>query len=110
MHDLVGDLADVAEPHELGALLFVVGPSTLLGFGIWMTMLKRHAAASVTPFALLVPIFGMASAAVALGERPSAMELIGGAIVLAEILDAWFAAEPSPDDDDRANVAHLDEI
>jgi ribose 5-phosphate isomerase B len=30
--------------------------------------------------------------------------------VLAEILDAWFAAEPSPDDDDRANVAHLEEI
>jgi len=30
--------------------------------------------------------------------------------VLAEILDAWFSAEPSPDDDDRANVAHLDEI
>src|ERR671914_70179 len=30
--------------------------------------------------------------------------------VLAEILDAWFAAEPSPEDDDRANVAHLDEI
>jgi ribose 5-phosphate isomerase B len=30
--------------------------------------------------------------------------------VLAEILDAWFTALPSPDDDDRANVAHLDEI
>ena len=30
--------------------------------------------------------------------------------VLAEILDAWFSAEPSPEDDDRANVAHLDEI
>ena len=30
--------------------------------------------------------------------------------VLAEILDAWFSAEPSPDDDDRANVAHLDQI
>jgi len=29
---------------------------------------------------------------------------------LAEILDAWFAARPSSDDDDRANVAHLDEI
>jgi ribose 5-phosphate isomerase B len=29
---------------------------------------------------------------------------------LGEILDAWFAARPSPDDDDRANVAHLDEI
>jgi ribose 5-phosphate isomerase B len=29
---------------------------------------------------------------------------------LAEILDAWFAAEPSQDDDDRANVAHLADI
>jgi ribose 5-phosphate isomerase B len=29
---------------------------------------------------------------------------------LGEILDAWFAARPSPDDDDRANIAHLDEI
>jgi ribose 5-phosphate isomerase B len=30
--------------------------------------------------------------------------------VLGEILDAWFAAQPSPDEDDRANVAHLEEI
>jgi ribose 5-phosphate isomerase B len=30
--------------------------------------------------------------------------------VLGEILDAWFAAEPSAEEDDRANVAHLAEI
>jgi ribose 5-phosphate isomerase B len=29
---------------------------------------------------------------------------------LGEILDAWFAGEPSSEDDDRANVAHLGEI
>lgn len=29
---------------------------------------------------------------------------------LAEILDAWFATEPSEDAEDRANVAHLAEI
>jgi ribose 5-phosphate isomerase B len=29
---------------------------------------------------------------------------------LSEILDAWFAAGPSADDDDRANVAHLADI
>jgi ribose 5-phosphate isomerase B len=29
---------------------------------------------------------------------------------LGEILDAWFAAEPSTDSEDRANVAHLAEI
>ena len=27
-----------------------------------------------------------------------------------EILDAWFASGPSDEDDDRANVAHVDEI
>jgi ribose 5-phosphate isomerase B len=30
--------------------------------------------------------------------------------VLAEILEAWFNASASPDDRDRANVAHRDEI
>ena len=29
---------------------------------------------------------------------------------LEEILDAWFAAEPSPDAEDAANVEHLSEI
>ena len=29
---------------------------------------------------------------------------------LAEILDAWFAAEPSTDPDDVSNVEHLDEL
>ncbi|HEV7161939.1 MAG TPA: RpiB/LacA/LacB family sugar-phosphate isomerase [Solirubrobacteraceae bacterium] len=29
---------------------------------------------------------------------------------LAEILDAWFAAEPSDEAKDRANIAHLGEI
>jgi ribose 5-phosphate isomerase B len=32
------------------------------------------------------------------------------AAVLGEILEAWFAGVPSAADDDRANVAHVDEI
>src|SRR3954464_3628179 len=30
--------------------------------------------------------------------------------VLGEILDGWFSGAPSTEDDDRANVAHLDDI
>jgi ribose 5-phosphate isomerase B len=30
--------------------------------------------------------------------------------LLEEILDAWFEGEPSPDDDDAANIRHVDEI
>jgi ribose 5-phosphate isomerase B len=29
---------------------------------------------------------------------------------LEEILDAWFGGAPSDEDDDRANIAHVDEI
>ena len=32
------------------------------------------------------------------------------AALLSEILDAWFAGEPSSDEDDAANVRHVDEI
>jgi ribose 5-phosphate isomerase B len=30
--------------------------------------------------------------------------------LLEEILDAWFDGEPSPDEDDAANIRHVDEI
>ena len=30
--------------------------------------------------------------------------------LLCEILDAWFAGAPSPEDEDRANIGHLAEI
>jgi ribose 5-phosphate isomerase B len=32
------------------------------------------------------------------------------AALLEEILDAWFSAEASPDEDDVANIRHVDEI
>ena len=30
--------------------------------------------------------------------------------LLDEILDAWFEAQPSTKEDDRANISHLEEI
>jgi O-acetylserine/cysteine efflux transporter len=65
-----------------------------LGFAAWISLLKRHAAAAVTPFALLVPVFGIASAALLLGERPSALEL-GGALLICAGLAATLLPAPS---------------
>jgi O-acetylserine/cysteine efflux transporter len=59
--------------------------SSLVGYGIWNTLLSRHPVARVTPFAMLVPVFGMAAAAVAFGERPSTLELAGGVVLLAGV-------------------------
>jgi O-acetylserine/cysteine efflux transporter len=45
----------------------------------------RATSATVAPFTLLVPVFGIASAWLALGEVPTAAELLGGLVVLAGI-------------------------
>ncbi len=42
--------------------------NTLLGYGLWNMLLNRYKAAVVTPWALLVPIFGLAASALSLGE------------------------------------------
>jgi O-acetylserine/cysteine efflux transporter len=56
--------------------------STLVGYGVWNTLLARHTAASVVPFTLLVPPVGITAAWIVQGEHPGAAELTGGLILL----------------------------
>ena len=63
-------------------MLFLAGPAHVFGFGIWSRLLSLHPAAAVTPFALLVPVFGILSARIAFAEPMSLVEWIGGALVL----------------------------
>jgi O-acetylserine/cysteine efflux transporter len=60
----------------------VVG-NTLFGFGVWSFLLGRYDAAVVSPWALLIPVFGMASSALLLGEPLPAWKVAGAALVLA---------------------------
>lgn len=80
-------LTERGQAVELGAsgvlaLLYVVVLSTLFGFGVWAWLLGKHAASTVAPFTLLVPVVGIATAWIALGETPSVAELAGAAVVL----------------------------
>ena len=68
-------------------------------YGIWNTLLSRHPVASVTPFAMLVPVFGIGAAALAFGERPTPLELLGGLVLLAGVATAVLrrrSNRPSP--------------
>jgi O-acetylserine/cysteine efflux transporter len=42
--------------------------NTMIGYGLWNMLLNRYSAATVTPWALLVPVFGMSASAVMLAE------------------------------------------
>ncbi|MET0381821.1 MAG: EamA family transporter [Burkholderiaceae bacterium] len=57
--------------------------NTLFGYGAWNWLLARHAASTVTPTALLVPVFGMGASAVALHEGLPAWKLVAAALVMA---------------------------
>ena len=65
------------------SILFMVVGATLWGFAVWNRMLHRYSAAAVSPFALLIPVAGFASAAIFLGEALTLVQLLGGAVVMA---------------------------
>lgn len=67
-------------------LLFVAYLSSIVGYGLWSRLLARYQAASVAPYSLLVPVVGIATAWLALGERPRPTEYVGAVIMLAGVL------------------------
>ena len=64
--------------------------ATLIGFGLWSVLLGRHPAATIAPFSLLVPVAGMVSAALLLGEIVTGLEVAGSALVFAGLLVNLF--------------------
>ena len=81
-------------PAGVLSLLFVVLAATIFGFGSWTWLLRRHEASRVAPFALFVPVAGIAAAWIALGERPNTAEFVGAALVLCGLSVAVWAVRP----------------
>jgi O-acetylserine/cysteine efflux transporter len=65
------------------AILFLSWGATLFGFSVWNRLLHRYPAPLITPFALLIPVAGLASGALFLGERFSALQVAGIVLVFA---------------------------
>lgn len=70
-------------PTAVLALAFIVYVSTHVGYSLWSWLLARHPASTVTPFALLVPVFGLLSSSLALGETLPAWKMQAAALVMA---------------------------
>jgi O-acetylserine/cysteine efflux transporter len=56
---------------------------TVFGFGLWGRLLSHHPAASVAPFALLVPVVGMVAGSLIFGEPLKPFEFWGAVLVMA---------------------------
>ena len=64
------------------ALAFVSYISTLLAFSIWGWLLKTYSAASVTPFALLIPVVGIIASSILLNENLTSSEITGAVFIM----------------------------
>ncbi len=70
----------------VGALAYLVVAASLVGYGLWNRLILRHGAGRIAPFSLLVPIVGISSAALVLGERFGPADAAAAALVLAGLL------------------------
>jgi len=68
------------------ALAYIVLASTLVGYTIWGFLIKTYEAKQVAPFGLLVPIFGVFSGWLFMGEEFGPQRLLGAALVFAGLV------------------------
>jgi O-acetylserine/cysteine efflux transporter len=74
--------------------------ATLFGFGSWNALLHRYPTALISPFALLIPVSGLASGALFLGESLAPLQAAGALLVFGGLainvygvrIHAWLAS------------------
>jgi len=70
----------------VGAILYIAFISTIFGFAVWGKLIREYGAATVAPFSLLVPIFGMGSSTLVLGEAFGPVRLVAAGLVIAGLV------------------------
>ncbi|MDQ4427921.1 O-acetylserine/cysteine exporter [Yokenella regensburgei] len=65
------------------SLVYLAFVATIIGYGIWGSLLGRYETWRIAPLSLLVPVFGIGSAALLLGETLSALQLVGAVLIMA---------------------------
>jgi O-acetylserine/cysteine efflux transporter len=74
------------------SLFYIVYVSTWIGYGIWNWLLSLYPVGTVVPFTLLVPIVGVLSSALVLGEPFQPWKLTSGLLVISGLCINLFGA------------------
>ena len=63
--------------------------ATLFGFGSWNALLHRYPTTLISPFALLIPVSGLASGALFVGESLAPAQMAGVALVFVGLVNVY---------------------
>jgi O-acetylserine/cysteine efflux transporter len=83
----VWDAVLAASALTWGCILVLAWGATLFGFVAWARLLNRYPTGLIAPFALLVPVSGIASGAIFLGESLAPLQAVGAALVFAGLVE-----------------------
>ena len=87
-------LQGVSLPGTL-TILYTSAVSTIFAYGVWGNLMQKYSASRVAPFALLVPVAGLASARFFLGAELNTAEWLGAAgILLALVINTVGQRRP----------------
>jgi O-acetylserine/cysteine efflux transporter len=70
----------------IGALAYLVYPISIVSGSMWAFLMGRHSAATVAPFALLVPVIGLVCGWYVYGEALTPSTIVGGLLIVAGIV------------------------
>ncbi|WP_192458571.1 EamA family transporter [Musicola keenii] len=88
---VIASLATISLSTVL-ALMYLSFLSTIIGYGLWGRLLARYDTWRVAPLSLLVPIVGLLSAMLLLGETLSWVQLAGILLVMLGLLINLFGS------------------
>lgn len=77
-----------AGPRTLLSVLFMSYAATLFGYAAWNRLLQRHAAATVTPFTMAIPVAGLGGASLVLHEALTLTQVLAAIVILGGIAAA----------------------
>ncbi len=66
----------------VSSLLYTVCISTWIGYGVWNWLISRYPISQVVPFTLMIPVIGIISSILILGESFELWKLISGLLVI----------------------------
>ena len=94
--DEVGRALTHLSGTAIASTAFTAIGASLLGYGIFNSLLARYPAGAVVPFVLLVPVVGIVTAWIVQDEVPTVLELVGGTVMLVGVAAATVSRRREP--------------
>jgi len=92
--DLIISSVTQASSKAWGVVIWQTVGNTLIGYGLWNSLLHRYPAASIMPWALLVPVSGMSASALFLGEVLPWWKVLAAALIMSGLIINLLANRP----------------